>query len=88
LPIADDALRKKFESDEAVELGVFRFVNNAHSAAAEFFDDPEMRNRAANQGGRIRHWSAILVSSGWASQRKRAERRNDQNGGFSAGRIE
>jgi hypothetical protein len=29
-----------------------------------------MRDRAADQGGRIRHWSAILVTSGWASQRK------------------
>jgi len=61
LRVAGDAVGKKFQRYEAVELAVFRFVHHAHAAAAEFFDDTEMRNAAADQAGRIRHEGTILV---------------------------
>jgi hypothetical protein len=32
-------VRKKLESDEAAEVGVFGLVNNSHAATAQFFND-------------------------------------------------
>src|SRR5579863_8208046 len=55
LRIGCDVLGKKFESDEAAEFGVFGFVDDAHSAAAEFFDDAVMRNGLSDEGGGIGH---------------------------------
>ena len=51
LRIVGDVIGKKFESDEAAELRVFGFVDDAHSAAAEFFDDAVVRDCLADQGG-------------------------------------
>jgi len=39
LRIASDFGREEFESHEAMELGVFRFVDHAHPATAQFFED-------------------------------------------------
>jgi len=39
LRIASDFGREEFESHEAVEHGVFRFVNHSHAAAARSFED-------------------------------------------------
>ena len=55
LRIVGDVIGKKFEGDEAAELGVFGFVDDAHSAAAEFFDDAVMRDGLSDQGGGIGH---------------------------------
>jgi hypothetical protein len=44
LRIAGDFGREEFEGHEAVELGVFGFVHDAHSAAAEFFEDTIVGN--------------------------------------------
>jgi hypothetical protein len=49
LRIAGNLLRKEFESDEAMEPRVLGFVNDAHSAAAEFFDDAVMRDRSPSE---------------------------------------
>ncbi len=35
-------LGKEFQRDEAAQPGVFRFVNHAHSAIADFADDAVM----------------------------------------------
>jgi hypothetical protein len=35
---------KKFQSDKAAQLRVFRFVDNAHSTATEFVDDAVVRD--------------------------------------------
>ena len=53
--IVGNFVRKKFQGDEAAELGVFGLVNDAHSAAAEFFDDAVVRDGLADEGGRLGH---------------------------------
>jgi hypothetical protein len=39
LRVAVNIVRKKLESDEAAEVGVFGLVNNSHAATAQFFND-------------------------------------------------
>jgi len=39
LRIASDFRREEFKGHEAVQLGVFRFVDHAHPATAQFFED-------------------------------------------------
>ena len=84
LQVAGDAVGKEFKSDEAVELGVFGFVDNAHPAAAEFFDDTEMGNAAADQTWGIRHEGTILVRwQGTVNERRCWSSGCDQNGAFA-----
>ena len=54
--IVREIVGEKFESDEAAEAGVFGFVDDAHSAAAEFFDDAVMGDGLADEGGGVGHW--------------------------------
>ena len=49
LGIFGDVVRKKLEGHEAVQAGVFRFVNDAHATAAKFFEDTIVGNGLANQ---------------------------------------
>src|SRR5882762_364067 len=44
LRIASDFRREEFKGHEAVQLGVFRFVDHAHPATAQFFEDVIVRN--------------------------------------------
>ena len=41
---------KKFQGDEAAELGVFGFVDHTHAAATEQFEDAVMRDGLADHG--------------------------------------
>src|ERR1700722_4492124 len=67
LLVSGDIVRKEFERHEAVQAGVFGFVNDTHSATAEFLDDAVMRNRLIQQGVRLwRHLADIL---GWCEER-------------------
>ena len=43
---------KKFQRDEAVQLGVLGFVDDAHTAAAQFFDDAVVRDDLPDHGER------------------------------------
>lgn len=38
---------QEFEGHETVEFGVFRFIDDAHAPATEFFDDAVVRNGLA-----------------------------------------
>jgi hypothetical protein len=51
---------EKFESYGTAQGDVFGFVNHAHAAAAEFFDDAVVRDGAADEGLGVRHECAIL----------------------------
>jgi len=55
LCIAGEFVRQELQSDETAEFGVFGFVDDAHSATAEFFDDAVMRNCLAEQGFGFAH---------------------------------
>ncbi len=55
LGVMGDIIRQKFESDVAAEAGVGSFVNDAHAAAAEFFEDVVMGNGTTNDESRVRH---------------------------------
>ena len=50
LPVASQFVRQELERDEATEPGVLRFVNHAHSAAAELLDDAVVGEGLADQG--------------------------------------
>ena len=41
---------KEFQGDGAVQAGVFGFVDHAHAATAEFFENAVVRNGLANHG--------------------------------------
>ena len=47
-------LRQEFQRDEAAKFGVFGLVDHTHPPAAEFFDDPVVRDGLAD------HWSRIV----------------------------
>ena len=60
LLVAGNFVGKKFQRDEALQAGVFGFVNDAHASAAEIFDDAVMGDGEANQRRAVGHESAIL----------------------------
>ena len=49
-PIASQFVRQELQRDEAMEPSVFRFEDNAHSAAAELLDDVVVGQGLADQG--------------------------------------
>ncbi len=55
LRVLDHIEGQEFQGDEAAQLGVFRFVDDAHSTAAEFFDDAVMAESLAKQGLGVGH---------------------------------
>src|SRR5581483_2591078 len=50
LGVAGNFVRQKFQSDEAMQTGIFCFVDNAHTAATKLFDDPVVGNSLPNHG--------------------------------------
>ncbi len=42
LRVASNFRRQKLQRDEAMQASVLGLVNDTHTAAAEFFDDPVM----------------------------------------------
>jgi hypothetical protein len=60
-------LRQKLQRDMSVQLEVFGFVNHAHPAATELFQDAVVRNGLADHGrfiyGKARGASALQTSS-------------------------
>ena len=55
LRIAGDIVGQKFQSDEAAQARVFGFVDDAHAAAAELFDDAVVRDGVAD------HFPSIIL---------------------------
>ena len=51
LRVFGDGVGEEFQSDETIEAGVFGFVDDAHAAAAEFFEDAVMGDSLADL-----HW--------------------------------
>jgi hypothetical protein len=51
LAILGNIVGQEFESDKAVEAGVLGFVDHAHPAATQLFDDAVMRNALTDHGG-------------------------------------
>jgi hypothetical protein len=48
--VARKIVGKKFESDQAAESGVFGFVDDAHTTAAELLNDAIVRKSLAENG--------------------------------------
>src|ERR1700693_1916744 len=42
-------LRQEFQSDRSTEFGILSFVNDAHAAATQLFDDAVVRDGLANE---------------------------------------
>src|SRR6516225_12477274 len=51
---------KKFQSNSATKFGIFRLVNDTHSAAAESFENSVMRDGLSDKRLGIRHLAVIL----------------------------
>jgi hypothetical protein len=60
LMIVGQGFGEEFQGHEAMELGVFCFVNDAHAAATEFFGDAIVGDGAADHWLRVCHANAIL----------------------------
>ena len=60
LSVLGDVVGKEFQRDTAAEARVLGFVDHAHSAAAQFFQDAVVGDGAADNGGSIRHRPSIL----------------------------
>jgi hypothetical protein len=56
LGIFGDGVWEEFQSDEAAQARVFAFVDDAHSAAAEFLEDAVMGDCLAGFDRSIGHW--------------------------------
>ena len=61
LRVAGDVVGKKFERDETVQAVVFGFVDDAHTAAAEFFEDAVMGDGLAHQRRSVGHGGDMLA---------------------------
>src|SRR2546429_9244901 len=48
--IASEILRKKFKGDGAAQAGIFRAIDDAHSAAAEWAEDTIVGHELGRQG--------------------------------------
>ena len=55
-----DIIREKFESDVAMQSNVFGFVDHAHAAATELFEDAVVRDGPSDEGVGARHLRAIM----------------------------
>jgi hypothetical protein len=62
LRIASQILRKKLQSDKAVQARILGFVNHAHTAAAKFFDDSIMGDLRPDQRSVILVYEAIACN--------------------------
>ena len=71
--VVGEIVGEKFEGDEAAEARVFGFVDHAHSATAEFFDDAVMRDCLADEAGRLRHRGRFYGA--WPSESNRMGRK-------------
>ncbi len=60
LGVLRNVIGQKFQRDTAAEARVLRFVYDAHSAAAQFFQHGVMGDGATDHGGSIRHRPCIL----------------------------
>src|SRR5262245_12540954 len=74
LRILGNILGKKLEGYEAVQPGVFGFVDHSHSAAAQSLQYAVMGESAAVQRIRTGHLRSILESGCDASQRRLSSR--------------
>jgi hypothetical protein len=55
LRVVRNVKRQEFQCNEAAELQILGFVNDAHSAATEFLDDAIVRNCPTDWGVRLGH---------------------------------
>jgi hypothetical protein len=65
LRVLRNFLREKFESDEASKLGVFGFIDNTHTTAAELLHDAVVRDRLADHWAEILGWKVEQVNESW-----------------------
>src|SRR5579864_6868379 len=53
LGVGGDVLGKKLEGDEASQLDVLGLIDDTHTSAAEFLDDPVMGDGLADHGSGV-----------------------------------
>jgi hypothetical protein len=64
--VSGDTVRKEFQGDEAMQASVFGLVDNTHSTTTEFFNDPVVRDRLADERLGLRHLASMLGRVGLA----------------------
>jgi hypothetical protein len=60
--VLGNIVRDELDGDKSAELKVFSFVDNAHTAAAELFHNPIMRDGLADHVNAAM-WRAIMVGA-------------------------
>jgi len=60
LRVVGDVVRQELQRNVSAQARVLGFVDNAHASAAQFFQDSVVGNRAADNGGSIRHRPCIV----------------------------
>ena len=63
LAVLRKVLGQKLQGDEAAKAGVFGLVDHAHATAAEFFENPVVRDGLIEQRA-VRLWGAMLRGAG------------------------
>ncbi len=71
LGIAGERFGEEFQSDETVEERVLGFVDDAHSAATESFDDAEMRDGLSDERVWVGHGRGNTISRTYAKSTRR-----------------
>ncbi len=57
LRVLGNIVGEKFQCDAAAQARVFRFVNDAHATAAQFFQDGIVGNGLTDDRGGVWHWA-------------------------------
>ena len=71
-----DVIGKKFQGDEAAERGVLAFVDNAHPATAELFENAVMRDCRPITGGCALFQSRFILRRGQPAGQRNASAGN------------
>jgi hypothetical protein len=58
--VADEIFGEEFQGDEAAEVGVFGFVDDAHAATAEFFEHAVAGDFFSDEALGVRHVALIV----------------------------
>ncbi len=65
LGILRDFVREKLQRNKAAKPGVFRFVDDAHTTATQFFKDAVMGDTLADERLGIRHFKGDRGAANW-----------------------
>jgi hypothetical protein len=75
LEVAGDALRQKLKGDNAAQIGIFGFVDDAHATSAQLFEDAVMGNRLADHS--LLNGTLLEIGKSMKGATREAQRRRE-----------